>query len=111
MQYVDDEADKGSCAAKELDLLAALVQVNKSQVDNFKLNLFDEAADDSSIYKNETLAASDKQRRQEMHFGTECRSEGYIKAVQNALKGVGFDDQPGTKSVGEDLLDLLDSVA
>lgn len=93
-----------------MDLLAALVKVNKAPADNFKLNLFEDTADDSSMFRTEPVPVSGKQQK-EMHFGTEGRNEGYIKAVQNVLEGVGLDDQPGAKSVGEDLLDLMDSVA
>jgi hypothetical protein len=110
MQYVEEQANKA--AVQELDLLAALVQTNKAPADNFKLNLcFDDEADEEAEAQQPQQAAGmgTKQQKQ-LEFGADGKNEGYIKAVGGVLEGLGLDEQQQGKSLGEDLLDLMDSV-
>lgn len=118
LQYAEEEEVGSSRAAKELDLLAALVHVSKPAADSFKLNLFGDAFDDGVIIRGQptplaTAAVSKHDKNTELQFGGEGRDETYLKAVQNVLEGVELDDDPVQQKksdVGDDLLELMDSV-
>jgi hypothetical protein len=108
-QYVEEQVNKA--AVQELDLLAALVQTSKAPADNFKLNLcFDDEPDEELAVQQPQAAEGSIKQQKQLEFGAEGKNEGYIKAVGGVLEGLGLDDQQQGKSVGEDLLDLMDSV-
>lgn len=110
LQYVEEQVNKA--AVQELDLLAALVQTSKAPADNFKLNLcFDDEADEEAAVQQPQETGIHTKEQKQLEFGADGKNEGYIKAVGGVLEGLGLDEQQHGKSVGEDLLDLMDSVA
>lgn len=109
-RYVEEQVNKA--AVQELDLLAALVQTSKAPADNFKLNLcFDDEADEEAAVQQPQETGIRTKEQKQLEFGADGKNEGYIKAVGGVLEGLGLDEQQHGKSVGEDLLDLMDSVA
>eukprot|EP00775_Hariotina_reticulata_P005653 gene5653-5892_t len=115
-RYADGQQNKvDNSAARELHLLAALVNVsNTSSTDNFKLNLFGDPAEEESG----TVESSQRknfEKHQQLQFGQGGRNAGYMEAagLSTVLQGVTLDSQQHNagKTVGEDLLDLMDSVA
>jgi hypothetical protein len=110
-------------AAKELDFLAHLVHVAKPAAgDNFKLNLFldndllfDEPAEQGTASKSSSSRpGAAKQQHNEMEFGSGGRNEVYIKAARlgDVLEQVQLEDaeDKGSRAIGDELLDLMDSV-
>lgn len=86
--------------------------------DNFKLNLLF----DGDVFSDEPAGTSSassskpgkQQQQQYLEFGSGGRNDAYIKVCRlgDVLEQVQLEDNPaGSKSVGEDLLDLMDSVA
>lgn len=103
-------------AAKELDFLAHLVHVAKPAAgDNFKLNLFlDNEAFDGDEPQPASSSKPSKQQHHELEFGADGCNETYIKASRlgDVLEQVQLEDnEAGSKGIGDDLLDLMDSVA
>jgi hypothetical protein len=119
LQYEQQHAAGDKRAAKELDFLAHLVHVAQPAAgDNFKLNLFFDGDDFSDEPAGTSTTSSSskpaKQQQQHLEFGSGGRNEAYIKACRlgDVLEQVQLEDNPaGSKGVGEDLLDLMDSVA
>lgn len=115
MQYAQQQASGGNKrAARELDFLAHLVHVAKpGAADNFKLNLFEDG-DGLEVQQQPLQTSSSKpstQKHQELQFGLDGRNDGYIKALGSVLEAVQLEDNDnGSKPVGEDLLELMDSV-
>lgn len=85
--------------------------------DNFKLNLFfddDAASDEPPGTSTASSSKPGKQQQQHLEFGSGGRNEAYIKACRlgDVLEQVKLEDNTaGSKGVGDDLLDLMDSVA
>jgi hypothetical protein len=115
VQYADGQQNKvDNSAARELHLLAALVNVNTtSSTDNFKLNLFGDPAEEE--YGMQRSRHQSPEKHQQLQFGQVGRNEEYMEAagLSTVLQDVTLDTQQHNagKSVGEDLLDLMDSVA
>eukprot|EP00879_Flechtneria_rotunda_P025244 GHRR01026815.1.p1 GENE.GHRR01026815.1~~GHRR01026815.1.p1 ORF type:complete len:270 (+),score=103.54 GHRR01026815.1:1090-1899(+) len=110
-RYAEEQpATDSKAAAKELDLLVALMKVNKTSTDKFKLNLFDGAAHDD-LYNTEPALGNTQ--GQELWFGSLGRNEEYVKAVglSDELGDTCTNDKKDAKTMGEDLLDLMDSIA
>lgn len=83
--------------------------------DNFKLNLFlDSDAFDDEGQKPTSSSKPSKQQHHELEFGSGGRNDVYIKAsrLSDVLQQVQLeDDEAGSKGIGDELLDLMDSVA
>lgn len=93
-------------------MLAAIVNVSRTAADNFKLNLFDdEALIDVEEPAQQHAGGMSRRKEQQLEFGSAGKNGGYIKAVGDVLEQLGLDEQQAGKSIGEDLLDLMDSVS
>lgn len=116
LQYEQQHAPVDKQAANELDFLAHLVHVAKPAAgDNFKLNLFlDSDAFDDEGQKPASSSKPSKQQHHELEFGSSERNDTYIKASRlgDVLGQVQLEDtEAGSKGIGDELLDLMDSVA
>jgi hypothetical protein len=94
-------------AAKELNFLAHLVHVNKPASDNFKLNLF---LDDADLFDEQATASSKPRKQQELEFRGR-REANWLGDVLQQVQPNKEDSSGNSQGLGEELLELMDSVA